>query len=152
MEEMLFGFIHDKLYYHIVLIAVCIGATLLAMTVDLVVGVIKARARGEARTSTGYKKTATKAMKYFTPFFVLCCIDLLCSVVVPYPVFSMIWTCYCVFCEFISVREKSWEKAELRKMEKTMNVVIDNKEDLMKVFAKLITEQLNENKNGKQGD
>ena len=53
---------------HIVLIALCIAATIGAMFVDLVSGVLKARQRGEARTSTGYKKTATKARKYFTPF------------------------------------------------------------------------------------
>lgn len=143
---MLLQFIHEKLYSHIVLIAICMSVTIIAMFVDLVVGVMKAKQRGEARTSTGYKKTATKAMKYFTPFFVLCCIDMLCSVVISYPIFSMIWTAYCVFCEFISVREKSWEKEELRKMEKTMNVVVENHEDLVKTFINL----LKENTDGKK--
>ena len=49
---------------HIVLIALCIAATIGAMFVDLVSGIMKAKQRGEARTSTGYKKTAIKAKKY----------------------------------------------------------------------------------------
>ena len=52
----------------------------------------------------------------------------------------MIWTVYCIFCEFISVREKSWEKAELRKAEKTMSVIIENKEDIAKLAAQILFE------------
>ena len=125
---------------HIVLIALCIAATMGAMLVDLITGVMKAKQRGEARTSTGYKK----AKKYFTPFIELCFIDLLCCVVIPFPVFSMIWTGYCIFCEFKSVREKSWEKAELRKAEKTMSVIIENKDDIAKIMAQILFD--NENK------
>jgi hypothetical protein len=116
------------------------------MFVDLVTGVMKARQRGEARRSTGYKKTAVKAKKYFTPFIQLCFIDLLCCVVIPFPAFSMIWTGYCIFCEFISVREKSWEKAELRKAEKTMSVIIENKEDIAKLAAQILFESKKEEK------
>ena len=94
--------------------------------------------------ATGYKKTAVKAKKYFTPFIELCFIDLLCCVVIPFPVFSMIWTGYCIFCEFKSVREKSWEKAELRKAEKTMSVIIENKDDIAKIMAQILFD--NENK------
>lgn len=104
----------------------------------------ESQATGEARTSTGYKKTAVKAKKYFTPFIELCFIDLLCCVVIPFPIFSMIWTGYCIFCEFKSVREKSWEKAELRKAEKTMSVIIENKDDIAKIMAQILFD--NENK------
>ena len=112
---------------------------------DLVSGVQKAKQRGEARTSTGYKKTATKAKKYFTPFLTLCFIDILCCVVIPIPVFSMLWTAYCIFCEFVSVREKSWQKEELRKAEKTMRVIIDNKDEIAKMAAELLFQRENEN-------
>ena len=90
MNELL-DFMHGHLYKHIILIAVCITVTIIAMTIDLVTGIQKAKQRGEATTSTGLKKTATKARKYFTPFFTLCCIDILCSVVIPLPAFSMLW-------------------------------------------------------------
>lgn len=140
MNELL-DFMHGHLYKHIILIAVCITVTLIAMTIDLVTGIQKAKQRGEATTSTGLKKTATKARKYFTPFFTLCCIDILCSVVCPLPAFSMLWTAYCIFCEFISVREKSWRKEEIRKAEKTMSIIIENKDDIAKLVAELLTAQ-----------
>ena len=101
MRDVIYNFINEHMMIHIVLIALCIAATMGAMLVDLITGVMKAKQRGEARTSTGYKKTAVKAKKYFTPFIELCFIDLLCCVVIPFPVFSMIWTGYCIFCEFM---------------------------------------------------
>lgn len=138
MNELL-DFMHGQLYKHIILIAVCITVTIIAMTIDLITGIHKAKQRGEATTSTGLKKTATKARKYFTPFFTLCCIDILCSVVIPLPAFSMLWTAYCIFCEFISVREKSWRKEEIRRAEKTMSIIIENKDDIAKLVASIIT-------------
>lgn len=118
MKDVIYNFINEHMMIHIVLIALCIAATIGAMFVDLVSGIMKAKQRGEARTSTGYKKTAIKAKKYFTPFIELCFIDLLCCVVIPFPVFSMIWTGYCIFCEFKSVREKSWEKRSCAKQKR----------------------------------
>ena len=145
MEKAIIDFIENHMMNHIILIALCVAATIGAMAVDLVSGVQKAKQRGEARTSTGYKKTATKAKKYFTPFLTLCFIDILCCVVIPIPVFSMLWTAYCIFCEFVSVREKSWQKEELRKAEKTMRVIIDNKDEIAKMAAELLFQRENEN-------
>ena len=150
MKDVIYNFIQQHMMTHIVLIALCIAVTIGAMFIDLLTGVMKAKQRGEARTSTGYKKTAVKAKKYFTPFLELCFIDLLCCVVIPFPVFSMIWTVYCIFCEFISVREKSWEKAELRKAEKTMSVIIENKEDIAKLAAQILFESKKEEKKEKK--
>ena len=52
----------------------------------------------------------------------------------------MLWAAYCVFCEFKSVREKSWEKAELRKAEKTMSIIIENKDDIARLAAQILFE------------
>lgn len=125
---------------HTVLITLSAGAILGAMVIDFVFGVRKAKERGEARTSTSYKKTAAKAQKYFSPFLVLVFIDLIGCAVIPFPVFSMLWAAYCVFCEFKSVREKSWQKEELRKAERTMNVILENKDDIAKMAAQILFE------------
>jgi hypothetical protein len=53
----------------------------------------------------------------------------------------MLWAAYCVFCEFVSVREKAWTKAELDKQDRTMSVIIENKEDIARLVAKLMTQQ-----------
>lgn len=151
MEKMIYDFIHEHMYVHIMLISVSLAAILGAMAVDFVFGIRKAKENGEARTSAGFKKTAVKAQKYFSPFMVLVFIDLIGCVVVPFPAFSMIWAAYCVFCEFKSVREKAWEKAELRRMEKTISVAIANKEDLAKMVASLLFEGKEVNDEKKQG-
>ena len=131
----------SHLYGHIVLIVATTAALLLAMLLDLISGVRKARQRGEARTSQGFKKTCEKARKYFGPYLVLMCIDLLACVIIPAPAFCMLWAAYCIFCEFKSVREKNWQKEELRKAEKTMSIIIENKDDLAKLVAAILFEQ-----------
>lgn len=138
MEETVRYLLHDHLYKHIVIICLCVAGMLFAMLVDLIFGIKKAKMLGQATTSTGYKKTCEKGKKYFTPFAVLMCIDLIASIILPAPFFAMIWSAYCLFCEFKSVREKSWTKAELRKAERTMNIIIENKEDIAKMVAQLV--------------
>ena len=138
MEGIIQEFVHDHLYLHMVLIAMAVSAMIGAMAIDLFFGIRKAKTNGEITTSTGYKKTAAKAQKYFSPFLVLVFIDLICCYLVPVPAFAMLWASYCVFCEFKSVREKSWEKAELRKAEKTMSVIIENKDDIAKMVAEIL--------------
>ena len=140
MNEALLNYT-THLYGHVVLIAATTAALLLAMLLDLISGVRKAKERGEATSSQGFKKTCEKARKYFGPYFVLICIDLLACVVIPVPGFSMLWAAYCIFCEFKSVREKNWQKEELRKAEKTMSIIIENKDDLAKLVAAVLFEQ-----------
>ena len=60
----------------------------------------------------------------------------------------MIWAGYCVFCEFVSIREKSWQKAEIRKQERSFSILLENKEDLARAFAEIMKEQEKE-KEGK---
>ena len=136
-----YEFINQHLMAHILLITLASAMMIVAMIVDLVFGVCKARQLGEATTSTGLKKTCEKARKYFSPFMVLVCIDLLSSVISPAPAFSLLWAAYCIFCEFISVREKAWKKAELRKQERTMSIILENKDDIANMIAELIKKQ-----------
>ena len=106
MTEIIHTFLQEHLYRSALVIAICMGALIVSMAVDLFFGIKKARQNGEATTSKGLKKTCDKARKYFSPFMVTVCIDLIACIVMPFPVFSMIWAGYCVFCEFMSVREK----------------------------------------------
>ena len=141
MTEIIHTFLQEHLYRSALVIAICMGALIVSMAVDLFFGIKKARQNGEATTSMGLKKTCDKARKYFSPFMVTVCIDLIACIVMPFPVFSMIWTGYCVFCDFISVREKSWQKAEIRKQEKTISILLENKDDLAKAFAEVLKKQ-----------
>ena len=53
-----------------------------------------------------------------------------------------------MFCEFVSVRENSSQKAEIRKQEKTVSILLENKEDLARAFAEIMKE-LEKEKEGK---
>lgn len=138
MYNVLIDFEQHHLFMHALLIFLSTLALLIAMGVDLIFGVRKANQLGKATTSTGYKKTCEKGRKYFSPYIVLICIDLITCVIVPFPAFSMTWAAWCVYCEFKSVREKAWQKAELRNAENTMNVVIQNKEDIVKLLKEVL--------------
>lgn len=151
MDKVIQSLLTEHLYRFAVIIAVCMATMIFSMLIDLVFGVRKARRNGEATTSTGLKKTCDKARKYFSPYMVTVCIDLIAACAnVPCPFFSMIWAGYCVFCEFISVREKAWQKAEIRKQERTMRVMLENRHDLAAAIAEAMKVQDEEkNRTGK---
>lgn len=138
MTEIIHTFLQEHLYRTALIVALCMGALVVSMGVDLFFGVKKAKENGEATTSRGFKKTCDKARKYFSPFLVAVCIDIIACIIIPFPVFSMIWAGYCVFCEFVSVREKSWQKAEIRKQERTLNVLLENKDDVAKAVIEIL--------------
>ena len=140
MTDIIQTLLQEHLYRAALIIAICMGAIVFSMGVDLVSGVKKAIENGEATTSTGFKKTCDKARKYFSPFLVAMCVDIIACIVIPLPVFSMIWAAYVCFCEFKSVREKAWQKAEIRKQEKIFSIMLENKDDIAKMIAEAIKE------------
>lgn len=138
MKIVLLQFLQDHFYLTALVIFLCFLAIIVSMVIDLIAGVQKAKQLGIARTSTGYKKTCAKAVKYFSPFAVAVCVDIITCIIVPIPVFSMMWTCWVGFCEFTSVREKAWEKEEIRKQNRTMQVILENKDDIAKAVVEIL--------------
>lgn len=145
MNEVIQTFAVEHLYRFAFIVSLCMAAMLVAMVVDLIFGVRKAKRNGEATTSTGLKKTCDKARKYFSPFMATVCIDIIAACAnLQVPIFSMLWAAYCVFCEFISIREKAWQKAEIRKQKRTMKVILENKEDIAKTLIQLLNQEQKE--------
>ena len=145
MNEVIQTFAVEHLYRFAFIVSLCMAAMLVAMVVDLIFGVRKAKRNGEATTSTGLKKTCDKARKYFSPFMATVCIDIIAACAnLQVPIFSMLWAAYCVFCEFISIRENAWQKAEIRKQERTMKVILENKEDIAKTLIQLLNQEQKE--------
>ena len=145
MSEVIQTFAVEHLYRFAFIVSLCMAAMLVAMVVDLIFGVRKAKRNGEATTSTGLKKTCDKARKYFSPFMATVCIHIIPACAnLQVPIFSMLWSAYCVFCEFISIREKAWQKAEIRKQERTMKVILENKEDIAKTLIQLLNQEQKE--------
>ena len=148
MNEVIQTFAVEHLYRFAFIVTLCMAAMLVAMLVDLIFGVRKAKRNGEATTSTGLKKTCDKARKYFSPFMATVCIDIIAACAnLQIPIFSILWAAYCVFCEFISIREKAWQKAEIRKQERTMKVILENKDDIEKTLIQLLNQKEGGEKN-----
>ena len=153
MNEVIQTFAVEHLYRFAFIVSLCMAAMLFAMVVDLIFGVRKAKRNGEATTSTGFKKTCDKARKYFSPFLATVCIDIIAACAnLQIPIFSMLWAAYCVFCEFISIREKAWQKAEIRKQERTIKVILENKEDIAKTLIQLLNKEQKEGGENDEGN
>lgn len=135
------GFDFGPLKIHSGWLAVIYAAVLFAMLVDLITGVHKARLAGKARTSEGYKRSCEKAIKYFFPMLCLSMIDLMASTVLTLPYMTMAMGAFNIFCEWKSVMEKTHEKEEIRKAEKTISIILENKEDILKALAQITKEQ-----------
>lgn len=130
-----------NLLNHAIWTTIVFAATLFAMLIDLLTGIHKAKRNGEMRTSTGYKKTCNKAAKYFNPMLCTMAFDFVASAIVPFPVFTMIVGAFNIFCEVKSVREKYYEKAELRRQERTMRIFLENKDDIAHMMVQLLSER-----------
>lgn len=144
MSEVFHDFQVHHLYLCALVIFICFTTILIAMTIDLIAGIQKAKELHVARTSTGLKKTCDKAKKYFPTFGIASLMDVATCIISPFPLFAIAWTLYLLLCEFKSIREKAYEKAEIRKQERTMKVILENKEDIAKTLIQLLNQEQNE--------
>lgn len=150
MTNIIEKFDFTNLEQMVVWIGLAYGIVFVAMAVDLVSGVQKAIRAHVARTSEAYKRTCDKANKYYSPMLRLTFIDILISAFFYIPVFTMMWGAWCVFCEWKSVTEKTHTKQELRKAAKTMNVILENKEDVAKIVAEVLMDMSEEKRERRQ--
>lgn len=62
-------------------------------------------------------------------------------IISPFPLFAIAWTVYLLLCEFKSIREKAYEKAEIRKQDRTMQVILENKDEIAKAVVEIMKEE-----------
>ena len=141
------GFSTTELQNYARWIIITYGAVTVAMIVDFITGIRRAKKAKIATRSRGYKMTCTKAAKYFLPMICLTCIDLIGTVIMPCPAFTMIMAAFNIFCEWKSVMETTHDKEEIREAESTFNVIIKNKDDIAKLISELLKSQMNNEKN-----
>ncbi|MDE6644189.1 MAG: hypothetical protein K2K27_08845 [Muribaculaceae bacterium] len=132
----------------LVVLAMTYGGVAVAMAVDFAVGVRRACRSGIARRSRTYKMTCTKALKYFAPMLVLTCVDIICIALVAVPSFTMLMGVFNIFCEWKSVMESTHDKEEIRKAASTMTVIIENKDEISKMLAKILSEKSDDKEKG----
>lgn len=130
---------------------------LCAIIIDLITGVMKAKAAGEARTSYGLRRTVSKFKDYYSLLLVSTLIDLLLSVLESYPLPFVTFggALYLVVIEWLSVREK-WDEKARRRANKDIQAilsVLENRGDLLKAFAEIIKRETEkEGEDEKSGD
>ena len=134
---------------------------LVGMMWDLAVGIRKAMERGEARTSYGLARTATKMLTYYGAFGIGACIDVLlhvgkvwqlvglASTLESAPVVATLIAIFLCVIEGISILENADSKAKKR-MGKVADVALTaaSKTELVELLARAIT-AAQENTKGK---
>ena len=135
MDFLLETFKNASLHVHAVWLALTYVAVILAMAIDFIAGLRKAKLAGKVTTSRALKMTTEKATKYFLPMLCLSCIDVLTSVVLPAPFFTMLMGAFNIFCEWKSVLESTHDKQELRDAANTFNVIVKNKDDIAAIVT-----------------
>ena len=122
----------------------------LAMTVDLVSGLIKAKQRGEIRSSYGLKRTLNKFVLYEGGMLIAAGIDLLIHLshllqlfplkaIEGVPVITLVVGIYLLIVEALSVRAKAAQKVrdDMRKAKELLEKVI-TKEDIADILSEVI--------------
>ncbi len=131
-------FLIEHFFEHGVWIVLTYVFVLVAMGADLITGVRKSRKLGHKINSRGYKRTCSKALNYFLPLTCMSCIDMLASVVVSVPVLTMVFGCYCVFCELKSVLETTHDKEMIRSEVKELLEIGGNLKELKEKIYTLL--------------
>lgn len=135
---------------------------LVGMMWDLAVGIRKAQERGEARTSYGLARTATKMMTYYGAFGIGACIDVLLHVgrvwqlvglsdtLESVPVVATLIAIFLCVIEGISILENADTKAKKR-MGKVADVALTaaSKTELVELLARAIVAAQENTKNKK---
>ena len=142
---------------HAIWILVSIILVAFAMFIDLITGIRKANSQGKATTSTGLRRTLTKAYQYFIPIICGATFDLLFSPLSFYtlPFMAMFISAYCIVCEVKSVFENTRTNTEMSDMAKFLSDVIENKEnpeELLKLIVKNVSEGEKAKKGKKSGN
>ena len=122
----------------------------LAMTVDLISGLIKAKQRGEVRSSYGLKRTLNKFILYEGGMLIAAGIDLMIHLshllqlfplkaIEGVPVITLIVGIYLLVVEALSVREKADQKVrdDMRKAKELLEKVI-TKDDIADILSEVI--------------
>lgn len=113
-------------------------AVLIAMSIDLITGIRKAKVKGELTTSKMLRKTAEKAMQYLLPMLCLTLIDAIASVHLNFPYLTAGLGAFNIYIELVSVWENTHTKEETKKQEQCAEDLIvfvkDHWDDIQKII------------------
>lgn len=123
-------------------------AIVLLVALDLWSGVQKAKKRGEARMSYGYRRTIDKLSKYFNSMFVVGVVDLMIlfspvyetiKIIPAFPYLSLLGVLFVAFIELKSIREKAEDKQQFKSASVLAGKVIASRDDISKIIEEVIS-------------
>ena len=133
----------------------CALFVMLAMLIDLVSGLYKAKLRGELRTSYGLSRSVSKFILYGGSVMIALMVDIMVHYsrlfvlmklqpIVGVPVITCLVSVFLCVIEFISIREKAEDKVRKR-MDKTLGAIIElvGRERLRDILAERVDSTLN---------
>ena len=146
--------IFDGIGNMLIIALVAMIVVLMAMIVDLISGLRKAKVRGEYHSSEALKRTFTKFITYEGGMIIALCFDILIhmsrlvqlfglDVIYGVPVISCLVGAFLCVVEFISVREKAEQKTkkQMDDAAKLLNTMLQN--DNLKDVLRIAMEQQN---------
>lgn len=145
---------YESLRFYLGIVIITWLFVAIAIIIDLISGVRKAKERGELRTSYGFKQTVNKVVLYYAFMLFAFMFDGIGMFFYPLPIVTFIASSFLIFIECKSVFEKAQDK-DKRKFNKSLQefaTLLQNKDDLAKGLIELIkkqTEQSNNSENGK---
>ena len=133
----------------------CALFVMLAMLIDLISGLYKAKLRGELRTSYGLSRSVGKFILYGGSVMIALMVDIMVHYsrlfvlmkllpIVGVPVITCLVSVFLCVIEFLSIREKAEDKVRKR-MDKTLGAIIElvGRERLRDILAERVDSTLN---------
>ena len=133
----------------------CALFVMLAMLIDLISGLYKAKLRGELRTSYGLSRSVSKFILYGGSVMIALMVDIMVHYsrlfvlmkllpIVGVPVITCLVSVFLCVIEFISIREKAEDKVRKR-MDKTLGAIIEliGRERLRDILAEKVDSTIN---------
>lgn len=133
----------------------CALFVMLAMLIDLISGLYKAKQRGELRTSYGLSRSVGKFILYGGSVMIALMVDIMVHYsrlfvlmklqpIVGVPVITCLVSVFLCVIEFISIREKAEDKVRKR-MDKTLGAIIElvGRERLRDILSERVDSTIN---------
>lgn len=142
-----FGKVMESIAQQAGFLALMYVAVVVLVGLDLWSGVRKAKERGEARMSFGYRKTLDKLVRYFNLIFVVGVVDVIVllspvyeafKLLPPFPYLTLIGTIVVGLIEFKSIREKAEEKSGFKSASILAGKVIASRDDISKIVEEVV--------------
>ena len=133
----------------------CALFVMLAMLIDLISGLYKAKLRGELRTSYGLSRSVSKFILYGGSVMIALMVDIMVHYsrlfvlmkllpIVGVPVITCLVSVFLCVIEFLSIREKAEDKVRKR-MDKTLGAIIElvGRERLRDILSERVDSTIN---------